>query len=55
MFTTIYRPKKISDFVGNKNLIQSFIQWLLEWSPKEDKINKPISNDTYLIIVNKFK
>jgi replication factor C subunit 1 len=37
MFTTIYRPKKIEDFVGNKNIIQSFIQWLLEWEPSNKK------------------
>lgn len=39
MFTTIYRPKKIEDFVGNKIIIQSFIQWLLEWDPS-NKNNK---------------
>jgi replication factor C subunit 1 len=39
MFTTIYRPKKIEDFVGNKNIIKSFIQWLLEWDPS-NKNNK---------------
>jgi len=37
MFTTIYRPKKIEDFVGNTNIIQSFIQWLLEWEPSNKK------------------
>ena len=37
MFTTIYRPKKIEDFVGNKNIIKSFIQWLLEWDPSNKK------------------
>jgi replication factor C subunit 1 len=31
MFTTIYRPKKIENFVGNKGLILPFIEWLLEW------------------------
>jgi len=31
MFTTKYRPKKLSDFVGNKKVIQPFIQWLLDW------------------------
>jgi replication factor C subunit 1 len=31
MFTTIYRPKKIENFIGNKNIIQPFIEWLLEW------------------------
>jgi replication factor C subunit 1 len=31
MFTTTYRPKKIEDFIGNKHLIQPFIEWLLEW------------------------
>lgn len=39
MFTTIYRPKKIDDFIGNRNIIQPFIQWLLEWEStnKKDK------------------
>jgi replication factor C subunit 1 len=37
MFTTIYRPKKIEDFVGNKNIIKTFIQWLLEWDPSNKK------------------
>jgi replication factor C subunit 1 len=31
MFTTIYRPKKIENFIGNKSIIQPFIEWLLEW------------------------
>jgi len=39
MFTTIYKPKKIEDFVGNKNIIQPFIRWLLEWNA-DDKKNK---------------
>jgi replication factor C subunit 1 len=33
MFTTVYRPKKIDQFVGNKTAIQPFIKWLLEWTP----------------------
>jgi replication factor C subunit 1 len=37
MFTTTYRPKKIGDFVGNKHLIQPFIQWLLEWDANDKK------------------
>jgi replication factor C subunit 1 len=37
MFTTIYRPKKIDDFIGNRNIIQPFIQWLLEWEPTNKK------------------
>lgn len=39
MFTTIYRPKKIEDFVGNKEIIQPLIRWLLEWDIN-DKKNK---------------
>lgn len=34
MFTTKYRPNKISDFIGNKQVIQPFIKWLLEWDSK---------------------
>jgi replication factor C subunit 1 len=37
MFTTTYRPKKIEDFVGNKQHIQPFIQWLLEWDANDKK------------------
>lgn len=37
MFTTIYRPKKIDDFIGNKSIIQPFIRWLLEWDPNDKK------------------
>jgi len=39
MFTTTYRPKKIENFVGNKQNIQPFIRWLLEWN-ENDKKNK---------------
>ena len=31
MFTTIYRPKTIENFVGNKAIIEQFTEWLLEW------------------------
>lgn len=31
MFTSKYKPKKIEEFIGNKNLVKSFIYWLLEW------------------------
>jgi replication factor C subunit 1 len=37
MFTSIYRPKNIDNFIGNKNIIKSFIQWLLEWEPTSKK------------------
>ena len=37
MFTSIYKPKKIDDFIGNRNIIQPFIQWLLEWEPANKK------------------
>lgn len=37
MFTSKYRPNKIENFIGNKNIIQPFIQWLLEWEPNEKK------------------
>jgi replication factor C subunit 1 len=37
MFTTTYRPKKIEDFVGNKQNVQPFIQWLLEWDANDKK------------------
>ena len=37
MYTTKYRPNKLEDFVGNKQLVQPFIQWLLEWDPQNKK------------------
>jgi replication factor C subunit 1 len=37
MFTSKYRPNKIEKFIGNKNIIQPFVEWLLEWDPNEKK------------------
>ena len=37
MFTTLYRPKTIEGFVGNKQIIQPFIHWLLEWNESNKK------------------
>ena len=37
MYTVKYRPNKLTDFVGNKNVIQPFIRWLLEWDPNNKK------------------
>ena len=37
MYTTKYRPNKLDDFVGNKNVIQPFIHWLLEWGANDKK------------------
>jgi replication factor C subunit 1 len=37
MFTTKYRPNKLSDFVGNHQQIQPFIKWLLTWKPSLKK------------------
>jgi replication factor C subunit 1 len=37
MFTTKYRPNKLEDFIGNKQAIQPFIKWLLEWDEKNKK------------------
>ena len=39
MFTSIYKPKKIDNFIGNVSIIQPFIEWLLEWDSM-DKKNK---------------
>jgi replication factor C subunit 1 len=39
MFTTIYRPKTPTDFVGNKIAFDSLTSWLLKWTP-DDKKNK---------------
>jgi len=37
MYTIKYRPNNIENFIGNKNVIQPFIGWLLEWYPKNKK------------------
>lgn len=37
MYTVKYRPNKLEDFVGNKQLVKPFIQWLLEWDPQNKK------------------
>lgn len=37
MYTSIYKPKKVADFVGNKQLQQPFIEWLLEWNADDTK------------------
>lgn len=37
MFTATYRPNKIEEFVGNKQNVQPFIQWLLEWDANDKK------------------
>lgn len=37
MYTTKYRPSIISEFIGNKSVIQPFIRWLLEWDPTNKK------------------
>lgn len=39
MLSTKYRPNKLENFIGNKSIIQPFIQWLLEWNAN-DKKNK---------------
>jgi replication factor C subunit 1 len=37
MLTTKYRPNKVENFIGNKGLIQPFIEWLLEWDSSNIK------------------
>jgi replication factor C subunit 1 len=37
MYTDKYRPTTLNEFVGNKNIIQLFIKWLLEWDPQNKK------------------
>jgi DNA polymerase III delta prime subunit len=37
MYTIKYRPNKLEDFVGNKQVVQPFIRWLLEWNPQDKK------------------
>lgn len=37
MFTTKYKPTKLSDFVGNSKVIHPFTKWLLNWDPSSKK------------------
>jgi replication factor C subunit 1 len=37
MYTIIYKPKNIDEFVGNKLIIKELIEWLLGWNEKEKK------------------
>ena len=37
MFTTKYKPTKLSDFVGNQQVIHPFTKWLLNWDPSSKK------------------
>ena len=37
MFTTKYKPTKLSDFVGNQQVIHPFTKWLLDWDPSSKK------------------
>ena len=37
MYTTKYRPTNLSEFIGNKAVIQPFIRWLLEWDAANKK------------------
>jgi len=37
MFTTKYKPEKLTDFIGNVQVIQPFTKWLLTWDPSNKK------------------
>jgi replication factor C subunit 1 len=37
MYTTKYRPNKIDDFVGNKQIIPQLEKWLIDWDHKNKK------------------
>jgi len=37
MFTSKYKPKKLSNFVGNQQSILPFIRWLLDWEETNKK------------------
>ncbi len=37
MFTTTYRPNTIENFVGNRQHVQPFIKWLLDWDANDKK------------------
>jgi replication factor C subunit 1 len=37
MFTQVYKPKKLDDFIGNRNAVPVFEKWLLEWNSSNKK------------------
>lgn len=37
MYTIKYKPNTLEDFIGNKNMINVFIKWLLTWEPENKK------------------
>ena len=37
MFTQIYKPKKLDDFIGNRSAVSVFEKWLLEWNSSNKK------------------
>lgn len=37
MYTDIYKPKQLENFIGNRNIILPFIRWLLEWDENNKK------------------
>jgi replication factor C subunit 1 len=37
MFTQVYKPKKLDDFIGNRNAVHVFEKWLLEWNSSNKK------------------
>jgi len=37
MYTSKYRPNKIEHFIGNKEIVRPFIEWLLEWDNNKNK------------------
>ena len=49
MFTSIYKPKKIEDFIGNQHIIQPFTLWLLEWDTNNTNNNNSNSNKCALV------
>lgn len=37
MFTIIYKPIQLSEFVGNQQIVQHFSEWLLNWDIHKSK------------------
>jgi replication factor C subunit 1 len=52
MFTTIYRPKTIDNFVGNKNCVQPFIRWLLDWEDNNVAINNKNNKNNKCLLIS---
>ena len=49
MYTIKYKPNNLDDFIGNKNIIQPFIQWLVQWNTNNTNNTNNTKNKCALV------